>query len=126
MSGHVDGEDWSAVNDEYCHTHSEHLRNAAERLEKQWQDRQRIVEFTHFVSREDFATLPVIEAIFATGPHCDAAEFLCITHAGFIRMQTRLSQLGGCFENGETVPRQRKAYKRRRRAPAIRKLATLA
>jgi hypothetical protein len=126
LSGHVDGEDWGAVNDEYCHTHSEHLRNATERLEKQWQDRRRIVEFTHFMSREDFATLPAIGAIFSTGSHCDAAEFLGITHAGFTRMRTRLSQLGGCFENGESVPRQRKPYKKRRRAAAIRSLATAA
>ena len=38
LSGHVDGEDWGAVNEEYCHAHSEHLRNPAERLEKQWQE----------------------------------------------------------------------------------------
>src|ERR1700735_1645037 len=71
-------------------------------------NRQRIVEFTHFVSREDFATLPAIGAIFSTGSHCDAAEFLGTTHAGFTRMRTRLSQLGECLENGETVPMQRK------------------
>ena len=126
LSGHVDGEDWGAVNDEYCHTHSEHVRNAAERLEKQWQDRRRIVEFTHFVNREDFATLPAIGAILETGSHCDAAEFLGITHAGFTRMRTRLRQLGGCFEKGETVPRERKPYKKRRKSVAIGSLAAAA
>jgi hypothetical protein len=126
LSGHVDGEDWGALNDEYCHTHSEHLRNAAERSEKQWRDRQRIVEFAHFVSREDFATLPAIGAIFSTGSHCDAAEFLGATHAGFTRMRTRLSQLGGSFENSETVPRQRKPYTKPRSAAANRNLAVAA
>jgi hypothetical protein len=126
LSGHVDGEDWGAVNDEYCHTHSEHLRNAAERLEKQWQDRQRIVEFTHFVSREESGTLPAIGAIRATGSHSDTAEFLGITDTEFTRMRTRLRQLGGCFVNGEGVPRQRRSYKKRRKAAAIRNLAAAA
>src|ERR1700728_3503604 len=89
-------------------------------------NRQRIVEFTHFVSREDFATLPAIGAIFSTGSHCDAAEFLGTTDAGFTRMRTRLRQLGGCLKSGQTVPRQRKPYTKRRRAAAIRTLATAA
>ena len=95
-------------------------------MEKQWQDRQRIVEFTRFVPREDSGIEPAIGAIFATGSHGDTAEFLGITDAGFSRMRTRLLQLGRCLENGEPVPRQRKPYKKRRRAAAIRKLATAA
>ncbi len=113
LSGHIEEGDCGQVNDEYCRSHSEHLRNAAERLEKQWQDRQRIAEFTHFVNREDFATLPAIGAIFSTGSHGDTAEFLGITDAGFSRMRTRLLQLGRCFETGEMVPRQRGQYKKR-------------
>ena len=105
---------------------AEYLRKAAERLEKQGQDRERVMEFTHFVRREDSASLPAIWAIFATGSHGDAAEFLGMTDAGFVRVRTRLRQLGGCFVNGETVPRQRKPYTKRRRAAATRKLAAAA
>jgi hypothetical protein len=55
------------LDDEFCHAHSEHLRKASERLEKQGQDRRSIAELTDFVSREDSSMLP---AILATGrPH---------------------------------------------------------
>ena len=121
-----DAESWGQVDDEYCHAHSEHLRKAAERLERQGRDRQRIMEFTRFVLREDSGMEPAIGAIFATGSHGDAAEFLGITDAEFFRMCTRLRQLGGCFANGEAVARQRKPHTKRRRAAAIRKLATAA
>lgn len=113
LSVQMDAENWSQVDDDYCHAHSHCLRKATERLEKQGQDRQRILEFMHFVSREDFATLPAIGAIYATGSHGDTAEFLGITDAEFTRMRIRLRQLGGCFENPQTVPRQRKPYKKR-------------
>ena len=126
LSVQWDAESWGQVGDEYCHVHSDYLRKAAERLEKQEQDRERVIEFTHFVSREDFATLPAIGAIFSTGTQGEAAEFLGTTNAGFTRMRTRLRQLGGCFENGETVPRQRKPYNKRRKAAAIRSLAAAA
>lgn len=126
LSAHTEDGDCGQVNDEYCHSHSAHLRSAAERLQKQWQDRRRIVEFTHFVSREDSGTLPAIEAIRATGSHSDTPEFLGITDAEFTRMRTRLRQLGGCFENGETVPRQRKPYNKRRKVATIRSLAAAA
>jgi hypothetical protein len=126
LSVQRDAEIWDQVDDEYCHAHSDYLRKAAERLEKQGQDRQRVMEFTHFARREDSASLPAIGAIFATGSHGDTAEFLGMTDAGFVRMRTRLRQLGGCFVNGETVPRQRKPYTKRRRAAATRKLAAAA
>jgi hypothetical protein len=113
LSVQRDAENWGQVDEEYCHSHSEHLRNAAERLEKQWQDRQRIAEFTDFVSREDSGVLPAIGAIIATGSHGDATEFIGTTDAGFTRIRTRLRQLGGCFETGEAVPRQRKPYMKR-------------
>jgi hypothetical protein len=123
LAGQMDVENWGQVDDEHCHAHSDYLKKAWERLEKQGQDRQRIVEFTRFVRREGSGIEPAIGAIFATGSHGDAAEFLGITDAGFSRMRTRLLQLGRCFENGEPVPRQRKPYKKRRRAAAILSLA---
>jgi hypothetical protein len=126
LSVQRDGENWGQVDDECCHAHSEHLRNAAERLDKQGQDRKRIAEFTDFVSREDSGVLPAIGAISATGSHRDTAEFLGITDAEFARMRTRLRKLAGCLENGGTVPRQRKPYAKRRREAAIRELAAAA
>jgi hypothetical protein len=36
-----DAESWGQVDDEYCHVHSDYFRKAAERLEKQGQDRER-------------------------------------------------------------------------------------
>ncbi|PYV69013.1 MAG: hypothetical protein DMG96_35020 [Acidobacteria bacterium] len=108
----MDGENWGQVDDEFCHAHSEQLRKTTERLEKQGRDRQRIVEFSHFAWREDSSVLPVVGAIFATGTRGDAAGFLRTTDATFARMCNRLRQLGRCFENGETVPRQRGPYKK--------------
>jgi len=78
------------------------------------------MEFTHFVRGEDAASLPAIGAILATCTSGDTAEFLGTTNAGFTHMRTRLRQLGGCFETGETVPRQRKPYIKRRKAAPIR------
>jgi hypothetical protein len=113
LSVQMDAVNWSQADDDYCHAHLDYLRQATERLEKQWQDRHRIAEFTDFVSREDFATLPAIGAICASGSHADTAEFLGIMDAEFTRMRTRLRQLCGCFENRQTVPRQRNPYKKR-------------
>jgi hypothetical protein len=122
----MDVENWGQVDDEYCHAHSHYLRKASERLEKRRQDRQRITEFTDFVSHEDSGVLPAIGAIIATSTHGDAAEFLGTTDAGLTRIRTRLRQLCGCFVNGEGVPKQRKAYKRRRKAVTIPSLAAAA
>jgi hypothetical protein len=126
LSVQRDSESWGQVDDEYCHVHSDYLRRAAERLEKQRQDRERVMEFANFARREDSASLSAIGAILATGTSGDAAEFLGITHAGFTRMRTRLRQLGGCFEKGETVPRERNPYKKRRKSVAIGSLAAAA
>jgi hypothetical protein len=120
LSVQMDAENWSQVDDEYCHSHSEQLRKSSEHLEKRAQDRHRITEFTDFVSREDSGVLPAIEAILATNTQADAARFLRTTDAGFTRMRTRLHQLGRCFENGEPVPQQRRPYKKRQKGVAIR------
>jgi hypothetical protein len=126
LTWQMDVENWGQVDDEYCHAHSDYLKKAWERLEKRRQDRHRITEFTDFVSREDSGVLPAIGAIIATSTHGDAAEFLGTTDAGLTRMRTRLRQLCGCFVNGEGVPRQRKAYKRRWKAVTIPSLAAAA
>lgn len=126
LSVQRDAENLAQVDDEYCHAHSEYLRKASEHLEKRAQDRHRITEFTDFVSREDSGVVPAIRAILATDTKADAARFLRTTDAGFIRMRTRLRQLGRCLEEGEPVPRQRKPYKKRRKAAAIRTLAAAA
>ncbi|PYX57334.1 MAG: hypothetical protein DMG76_12565 [Acidobacteria bacterium] len=78
------------------------------------------MEFTHFVQREDSGVEPAIGAMFATGTHGHAAEFLGTTGAGFTRMCTRLRQLGVCFANGK---RLRKPYKRRGKKVASPSLA---
>jgi hypothetical protein len=113
LSVQRDAESWGQVDDEYCHAHSEHLRNSSEDLERRAQDRHRIMEFIDFVSREDSGAVPAMGAILATSTQADAARFLRTTDYGFTRMRTRLLQLGRCFENREPVPRQRGPYKER-------------
>jgi hypothetical protein len=126
LTWQMDVENWGQVDDEYCHAHSDYLKKAWERLEKQGQDRQRILEFTHFACREDTFVLPAIGAILATCTQRDADGFVGISDAPFTRMRTRLRQLGGCFVNGKTVPRRRKPYKKRMKAGAIPSLAAAA
>jgi hypothetical protein len=113
LSGQIDVENWGQVDDEYCHEHSERLRKSSEDLEKRAQDRRRIKELRDFVLREDSDVVPVIDAILTTGTQADAARFLQTTDAAFARMNNRLRQLGKFFECGETVPTQRKPYKKR-------------
>jgi hypothetical protein len=126
LSEQMDAERWGQADDEYCLAHSEHLRKSSEHLEKQAQDRHRITEFTEFVSHEDSGVVPAMSAILATSTQADAARFLRTTDAGFTRMRNRLRQLGGCFEHGEPVPRQRGPYKDRRKGMTIRSRAAAA
>jgi hypothetical protein len=113
LDGQTEGEDLRSVDDEYCHSHSEYLRMAANASEKQSGDRAFLLEFVNFVRREDTKVLPAIEAILATGTQGEAADWLGITENGFGRMRNRLSQLAECFLSGEPVPRQRRPYKKR-------------
>lgn len=111
--------DCGQADEEFLHTHSAQLRTATKRLAKREQDRHLLKQFIEFVRREDFRTLPVIEAILATGTHDDAVAFLGLTEAGFNRKLTRLRQLAKCFVSGEIVPRQRKEYKKRMDAMSL-------
>jgi hypothetical protein len=102
------------VDDEFCHGHSEHLRQRCQRQERQRDARQVLAEFSEFVQREDSSVLPAMEAIAATATSSAAADVLGTTTADFCRMRSRLRQLGRCLQTGKQVPRQRRPYKRRR------------
>ena len=107
------GEDLSTVDDEFCHSHSEYLRRAANASEKQSNYKAFLQQFVDFVRREDPKVLSTIEAFLATATQGEAADLLGITDTAFGRKRTRLSQLAKCFVSGEPVPRQRRPYKRR-------------
>jgi hypothetical protein len=81
--------DYVQADDQFLHTHSEQLRKATKRLERD-RDRHRITQFMDFIRREDSATLTIIGAIFATGNHVDAVRFLCMTEARFNRKHTHV------------------------------------
>src|SRR5579871_64828 len=99
--------DHDQADDEFCHWHSEHLRRRCQRQERRRHARQ---AFAEFVKREYSSVLPAIEAIATASA---AADVLGTTTAGFCRMQSRLRQLGRCFQTGERVPRRRRPYKQR-------------
>lgn len=103
------------VDDEFCHGHSEHLRKRCQQQEWRRNARQALSEFSEFVQREDSSVLPAMEAIAATATSSAAADVLGTTAPDFCRMQSRLRQLGRCFQTGERVPRQRRPYSRRRK-----------
>jgi hypothetical protein len=113
LAAQMEGEDLRTVDDEYCHSHSAYLQRAANASEKQAWDRTYLEEFADFVRREDPKVLSTIEAIFTTGTHADAADWLGIKEGEFGRMRTRLGQLAKCFLSGEPVPKQRRPYKKR-------------
>jgi hypothetical protein len=99
--------------DEYIHSNSPHLQAIAERKEKQHDDRLFTNQFKRFVKKEDPAVFPAIEALEATGPLGEAAEYMGVTEAEFARYRARLKQLAECFQSAEQVPKQRKPYKKR-------------
>ena len=90
---------WS-VDDEYCHSHSEHLQRAANASEKQGQDRAFVTEFLDFVRREDPTVMPAVEALLRAGTQCEAAHSLGVAEAQFNRIRGRLLQLSRCFLSG--------------------------
>lgn len=108
-----DDTDRDQAHDEFCHRHSEHLRERCQRQERQRDARQALTEFLDFVRREDSSVLSGIEAIASTATSTAAAEFLGTTTADFCRVRSRLRQLGRCFHTGERVPRRRRPYNRR-------------
>ena len=108
-------EDPTVVSDEHCHSHSAQLRRAANASEKQVRDRAFAQDFMTFVRREDVRLLPAIDAILATDTLVDAARLLGIGERRFAGMCARIRELGECFLTGESVPKQRRTYKKRKR-----------
>jgi hypothetical protein len=104
-----------SVDDEFCHAHSEYLREVANASEKQARDRAFVQDFVNFVRREDARLLPAMDAILATDTLGDAAKLLGITEWRFAGTCTRLRELGKCFLTGEPTPRKRRTYKKRKR-----------
>jgi hypothetical protein len=92
LGGQMEAEGLGSVDDEYCHSHSAYLQRAANASEKQAWDRTFLEEFAEFVRREDPKVLSTIEAIFKTGTHADAADWLGITEGEFGRIRTRRNQ----------------------------------
>jgi len=107
----TDGEDLGRVDDEYCHSHSAYLQDAAKVAEKQADDLARIQEFKDFVEREDLEALATMKAFKSTRTHGEAANRLGVTEREYHRRRARLRQLGNWFECG--APRKRKPRKRR-------------
>lgn len=106
-------EDFGSVGDEYCHSHSNCLREASKRSEKQAHDRARVQQFENFVNREDPRLVSLIRALAATRTQCEAADWLRITKEEFSRRHWRLRLLARSFRKGERVPKRRRPYRRR-------------
>lgn len=118
---YTDPEEPRSVDDEYCHSHSEYLRETARASEEQAQRGACLREFKSFVMREDSKVLPAMEALYETKTK-HAAKWLGVTEREFGGMLRRLRQLRVCFLNGEPVPKQRRAY--RKRATQTRKVTS--
>jgi hypothetical protein len=113
FTGLSDAIDTGQVDDEFCHSHSEHLREGRERQQKQQDARLVLAEFSDFVRCEDSSLMRAMEAIAATATPGPAAELLGTTIGELCRMRSRLRQLGRCFQSGARVPRRRRPYRRR-------------
>ena len=99
--------------DEYVHQNSDHLTNLADRKMKQHDDALFTNQFKRYVKKEDPSVFPAIEALEATGPLGEAAQYMGVTEQEFARYRARLKQLGECFVQACEVPKQRKKYKKR-------------
>jgi hypothetical protein len=99
--------------DEYVHQNSDHLASISARKEKQHDDRLFTNQFKRYVKKEDPSVYPAIEALEATGPLGEAAEYMGVTEQEFSRYRTRLKQLGECFLRATQAPKQRRKYRKR-------------
>jgi len=109
------GREWGdsfSVGDEYCHSHSEQLREAVNTSEKRNADRALAEGFTEFIRREHPNALPAVEAIAETGTHEEAAQEIGTTRADFRRVQLRLRELGRSFLSRKGRPERRKCVVR--------------
>ena len=100
LGGHLDESDSGQVDDEFCHTHSEHLRRRCQQEERQRDAIHTLTEFVEFLRREDSNLFPAICAIAATSTPGAAAELLGITKADLRHLHNRLRKLGQFFLAG--------------------------
>jgi len=109
----LDEADPTTSSDEFIHSNSQHLSTAAERVQKQHDDRLYTGEFKQYVRKEDPTVFPAIEALEACGAMGEAAEYMGVTDQEFSRCRARLKQLAECFLKNQRAPKQRKPYKKR-------------
>jgi hypothetical protein len=109
----LDEADPTTSSDEFIHSNSQHLSTAAERVQKQHDDRLYTGEFKRYVRKEDPTVFPAIEALEACGAMGEAAEYMGVTDQEFSRCRARLKQLAECFLKNQRAPKQRKPYKKR-------------
>lgn len=93
LSEHDDGEVWGHASDEYCHSHSEQLRNSRQILEKRQEARFAILEFAQFVHRMDSDSLPALDAMYASASQAEACALLHMTEYRFLLSCNRLREL---------------------------------
>jgi hypothetical protein len=101
LSEHVEGEEWVHASDEYCHSHSEQLRNSQQIGEKQRQDRFSILEFASFVHRTDSKVLPVLRAMYTSETKAEALGSLQLTEYRFLPICDRLRELARFYADGD-------------------------
>jgi len=107
--------DPSAADDEFCHSHSVHLRRAANASEKRDQDRAFVGEFVDFVRCENPRNLFALEAIAVTSTLEEAARTHENARADFRRAYRRLRKLGRTFLIQKARPQfQRRALAEQR------------
>lgn len=109
----MDPDNYEVVDDEYVHSHSEVLTNAATRTLKNEDDSVFASQLYDFVADEDPSLLPVMKTLMMTGTQGEAARDLNMTEQELSRARNRLKVLGQCLRDGEIVPKQRKPYKKR-------------
>ena len=119
LRAQAEEEDLGSVGDEYCHSHSEFLREAVKLAEKQAHDKARVQQFENFVWRKGSKLLPVLRAIKVTRSDTEAAALLGLTAGEFSWKRHRLVRLRQYFLGGEPLPKQRKPYKKRRTRASV-------
>jgi hypothetical protein len=109
------------VDDEFVHHH------AAQPFKPISQDVKIFLdEYRAFVAASDEELLVVLEAIANTGSYREAMDDLNMSEQEFTRCRNRLRVLKECFINGQSVPKQRKPYKKREGSPALTLVASIA
>ena len=118
LASAMDPDHLDLVDDEYVHANSEALSRQARLRAKQDEQKVRVGQLMDFIAKEDPAMLKVAVTLESTGTFGEAARDLGISEQELSRARNRLKQLGMCLENNQTVPKQRKPYKKREAAHA--------